>query len=225
MEKRITILIVDDEALMRELIADYLVDEGYNILQSENGTEALRIMKETSIDLVILDIMMPGMNGYEVCSRLREFSDALVIMLTAKSEEEDKLAGYKCGVDDYITKPFSPKVLAAKVGALAERFCLLEVKPEEEEPEIFDLDEQARELRIQGNVIPLSSKEFEILSHFMRHPNQVLTRDSLLDSIWGFDYFGDARAVDTSIKRLRRKLGVEARRIVTVRGNGYKYQP
>ncbi|WP_195572264.1 response regulator transcription factor [Paenibacillus sp. 1001270B_150601_E10] len=225
MEQRITILIVDDEALMRELIADYLVDEGYNILQAENGTEALRIMKETSIDLVILDIMMPGMNGYEVCSRLREFSDALVIMLTAKSEEEDKLAGYKCGVDDYITKPFSPKVLAAKVGALAERFCLLDIKPEEEEPESFDLDEQARELRIQGKVILLSSKEFEMLSHFMRHPNQVLTRDSLLNSIWGFDYFGDARAVDTSIKRLRRKLGVEARRIVTVRGNGYKYQP
>lgn len=225
MEQRPLVLIVDDEQLMRDLIADYLSDEGYDVLQAGNGTEALSILREESVDLVVLDLMMPGMNGYEVCAELREFSNALVIMLTAKSEEEDKLLGYESGVDDYVAKPFSPKVLSAKISVLLQRFRMVDAREAADPVDYFVLDEGAWELRVNGEMIPLSSKEFELLCYLAKHPNQVMTRDSLLDAIWGFDYYGDLRAVDTSIKRLRRKLGKDAERIVTVRGNGYKYQP
>jgi len=218
------ILIVDDEQLIRELVADYLSDEGYTVLQAKNGRDALNILREQAVDLVVLDLMMPGMNGFEVCEELRTFSRALVIMLTAKSEDEDKLSGYECGVDDYVTKPFSPKVLSAKINVLLQRFRAVESALGAGEDDYFVLDEAAMELRVGGEVVALSSKEFEILVYLVKHPNQVLTRDRLLDVIWGFDYYGDARAVDTSIKRLRRKLGAESERIVTVRGSGYKYQ-
>jgi len=218
------ILVVDDEQLIRELVADYLSDEGYTVLQAKNGCDALRILRDQAVDLVVLDVMMPGMNGFEVCEELRTFSRALVIMLTAKSEDEDKLSGYECGVDDYVTKPFSPKVLAAKINALLQRFRAADSASAAKDEGYFVMDEAAMELRVGGEVIALSGKEFELLVYLAKHPNQVLTRDSLLDAIWGFDYYGDARAVDTSIKRLRRKLGAESERIVTVRGSGYKYQ-
>jgi len=223
-DKSPVILIVDDEQLIRELVADYLSDEGYTVLQAKNGRDALNLLREQAVDLVVLDVMMPGMNGFEVCEELRTFSSTLVIMLTAKSEDEDKLSGYECGVDDYVTKPFSPKVLAAKINVLLQRFRVSDSAINAGEDEYFVMDEAAMELRVGGEVIALSSKEFELLVYLAKHPNQVLTRDSLLDAIWGFDYYGDARAVDTSIKRLRRKLGAEAERIVTVRGSGYKYQ-
>ncbi|WP_314588914.1 response regulator transcription factor [Paenibacillus terrigena] len=218
------ILIVDDEQLIRELVADYLSDEGYTVLQAKNGRDALNILREQAVDLVVLDVMMPGMNGFEVCEELRTFSRALVIMLTAKSEDEDKLSGYECGVDDYVTKPFSPKVLSAKINVLLQRFRTVDSALGAGEDDYFVLDEAAMELRVDGEVVALSTQEFEILVYLAKHPNQVLTRDRLLDVIWGFDYYGDARAVDTSIKRLRRKLGTESERIVTVRGSGYKYQ-
>ncbi|WP_018754517.1 response regulator transcription factor [Paenibacillus terrigena] len=218
------ILIVDDEQLIRELVADYLSDEGYSVLQAKNGRDALNILREQAVGLVVLDVMMPGMNGFEVCEELRTFSRAIVIMLTAKSEDEDKISGYECGVDDYVTKPFSPKVLSAKINVLLQRFRAADSALGAGKDDFFVLDEAAMELRIGGEVVALSSKEFEILVYLAKHPNQVLTRDRLLDVIWGFDYYGDARAVDTSIKRLRRKLGVESERIVTVRGSGYKYQ-
>ncbi|MFD0617151.1 response regulator transcription factor [Paenibacillus sp. GCM10027629] len=218
------ILIVDDEQLIRELVADYLSDEGYSVLQAKNGRDALNILREQAVDLVVLDVMMPGMNGFEVCEELRTFSRAIVIMLTAKSEDEDKISGYECGVDDYVTKPFSPKVLSAKINVLLQRFRAADSALGAGEDDYFVLDEAAMELRVGGEVVALSSKEFEILVYLAKHPNQVLTRDRLLDVIWGFDYYGDARAVDTSIKRLRRKLGAESERIVTVRGSGYKYQ-
>ncbi len=223
-DKSPVILIVDDEQLIRELVVDYLSDEGYLVLQAKNGRDALNLLREQAVDLVVLDVMMPGMNGFEVCEELRTFSSTLVIMLTAKSEDEDKLSGYECGVDDYVTKPFSPKVLAAKINVLLQRFRASDLARDAGGDLYFVMDEAAMELRIGGEVIALSSKEFELLVYLAKHPNQVLSRDSLLDAIWGFDYYGDARAVDTSIKRLRRKLGVEAERIVTVRGSGYKYQ-
>ncbi|MWV42571.1 response regulator [Paenibacillus sp. HJL G12] len=223
--KQPVVLIVDDEQLVRELVTDYLTDDGYSVMQAENGTDALRILREQDIDLVILDLMMPGMDGFEVCTQLRTFSKALVIMLTAKSEDEDKLYGYESGADDYVTKPFSPKVLSRKVGVLLQRFGEVKASGNEAEQSDFVIDEAAWELRIGGEPVPLSLKEFELLCYLAKHPNHVLTRDNLLDALWGFDYFGDVRAVDTSIKRLRRKLGLEASRIVTVRGNGYKYQP
>lgn len=225
MENRSSILIVDDEVLVRELIADYLIDEGYQVLQAANGEDALKTLREQEVDLVILDFMMPGMDGLEVCTKLRTFSSALVIMLTAKSEDEDKLSGYESGADDYVTKPFSPKVLSRKIGVLLQRFRDAKRGGQDEDPPYFVIDDAAWELRIGGEPVPLSSKEFDLINYLAKHPNQVLTRDNLLDAIWGFDYYGDVRAVDTSIKRLRRKLGAEAGRIVTVRGNGYKYQP
>ncbi|PZM66462.1 response regulator transcription factor [Paenibacillus dendritiformis] len=218
-----TILVVDDEPLMRELISDYLEDEGYDVLQAGGGEEAVNMLDGQSVDLVVLDVMMPGKDGFEVCEEIRALSDAIIVMLTARAEEEDELTGYSYGADDYITKPFSLKVLSAKIRALLNRW-----KNEEAEGlsgnDRLVIDDTAREVRKDGIDIPLTSKEFELLRFLADHPNQVLTRDIILDRVWGMDYYGDVRTVDTHIKRLRRKLGDEAGRIVTVRGNGYKYR-
>lgn len=208
---------------MRELISDYLEDEGYDVLQAGGGEEAVNMLDGQSVDLVVLDVMMPGKDGFEVCEEIRALSDAIIVMLTARAEEEDELTGYSYGADDYITKPFSLKVLSAKIRALLNRW-----KNEEAEGlsgnDRLVIDDTAREVRKDGIDIPLTSKEFELLRFLADHPNQVLTRDIILDRVWGMDYYGDVRTVDTHIKRLRRKLGDEAGRIVTVRGNGYKYR-
>ncbi|MCM3342816.1 response regulator transcription factor [Paenibacillus sp. MER TA 81-3] len=218
-----TILVVDDEQLIRELIADYLEDEGYEVMQAADGAEAVRLLRQRAVDLVVLDVMMPGKNGFEVCEDIRSFSNAVIVMLTAKAEEEDKLTGYGSGADDYVTKPFSPKVLAAKIRVLLQRWSHAEPASGAEETG-FVIDEAAYEVRVNGSVLPLTTKEFELLRCLSQHPNQALTRDNILDKVWGMDYFGDVRTVDTHIKRLRRKLGEHAEHIVTVRGNGYKYR-
>lgn len=193
------------------------------MLQAGGGEEAVNLIDSQPIDLFVLDVMMPGKDGFEVCEEIRAQSDAIIVMLTAKAEEEDELTGYSYGADDYVTKPFSLKVLSAKIRVLLNRW-----KNEEAEElsgnDRLVIDDTAREVHKDGITLPLTSKEFELLRCLADHSNQVLTRDMILDRVWGMDYYGDVRTVDTHIKRLRRKLGDEAGRIVTVRGNGYKYR-
>ncbi|CAG7640200.1 Transcriptional regulatory protein SrrA [Paenibacillus solanacearum] len=224
MNKRPLILIVEDERRMRELIADYLEEEGFDIRQAANGYEAMDQVRSSPPDLVVLDLMMPGMDGYEVCKQIRHHCQAIVIMLTAKSEEEDKLLGYELGADDYVTKPFSPKVLIAKIKAFLNRWTAQDDSGMTAHASDLEIDEQAHEVRLRGTLLELSPKEYDLLLFFVQRPNVVLTRDVLLDRVWGMDYFGDVRTVDTHIKRLRKKLGTTADCIQTVRGNGYKYQ-
>lgn len=218
------ILIVEDEPRMRELIADYLEEEGFHSIQATNGYEALEHARNTPPDLVILDIMMPGIDGFEVCKQLRTHSQTFIIMLTARSEDADKLYGYELGADDYVTKPFSPKVLIAKIKALLSRWYALDERSLLHHDQHFVINEQAYEVHLNGKLLELSPKEYELLLLFSQHPNSVLTRDTLLDRIWGMDYFGDTRTIDTQIKRLRKKLGDHADYIQTVRNIGYKFQ-
>ncbi|MBV7274947.1 response regulator transcription factor [Clostridium sp. PL3] len=220
-----TILIVDDEERMRVLIEAYLKKEGFNVIHAENGEEALKKFKSTTIDLVILDIMMPIMDGWTTCKELRKISDVPIIMLTAKSEDEDQLLGFKLGTDSYVTKPFSPKILAAKVVALIKR-----AYPEENRTNncnFFDglyINEEYHEVKIDDKDIYLSPKEYELLCYFVKNKDIVLSREKMLDTIWGVDYYGDLRTVDTHIKRLREKLEDKAYLIATVRGTGYKFE-
>jgi two-component system response regulator ResD len=218
-----TILIVEDEERMKHLIEAYLMKDGYETILSSNGVEAVRIFNGRKIDLVILDIMMPIMDGFDLCRYLRKSSDVPVIMLTAKSEEEDKLLGYELGADDYITKPFSPKVLVAKVKVLLKRYY-----PEEQSNKNgINLDgliinELSHEVLIDDNEIYLSPKEYDLLLYFVKNKGIVLSRDKILDGVWGMDYYGELRTVDTHVKRLREKLLDKAYLITTVRGSGYK---
>ncbi|MCR8658676.1 response regulator transcription factor [Paenibacillus endoradicis] len=224
MIKQPLILIVEDEPRMRELVADYLEEEGYHIVQAANGFEALEHARHTPPDLVILDIMMPGIDGFEVCKQLRTHSQTIIVMLTARSDDSDKLYGYELGADDYVTKPFSPKLLIAKIKALLNRWNTLnELSPPNNNQAIV-ISEHAHEVHLNGELLDLTPKEYELLLLFSQHPNSVLTRDNLLDRLWGMDYFGDTRAVDTQIKRLRKKLGNNADCIQTVRNIGYKFQ-
>lgn len=222
--KQPLILIVEDEPRMRELVADYLEEEGFEIIQAANGYEALEHARHTPPDLVVLDIMMPGIDGFEVCKQLRTHSQTIIVMLTARWEEEDKLYGYELGADDYITKPFSPKILTAKIKALLSRWTPHEEPTQLKNHRDLEINEQAHEVHLCGELLELSPKEYELLLFFSHHPNRVLTRDTLLNRLWGMDYYGDARTVDTQIKRLRKKLGDKSDYIQTVRNIGYKFQ-
>lgn len=216
------ILIVDDEERIRSLLGAYLKKENFEIFNAANGVEALNIIKTNNIHLVVLDVMMPIMDGWNTLSRIRESYNIPVIMLTARGEEEDKLHGFEGGVDDYETKPFSPKVLVAKIKAMIKR-----AYSEETDESSYDglkLDEKAYEVYIDGKNINLSPTEFALLSYFIKNRGIVLTREKLLDNVWGYDFDGDLRAVDTQIKRLREKLGIKAYLIATVRGVGYKFE-
>jgi two-component system, OmpR family, response regulator ResD len=220
-----TILIVEDESRMRRLIGDYFKREGFNIIEAEDGEEGLRLFDEKIVSLVILDIMMPKLNGFEVCRAIRKTSEAPIIILTAKSEENDKLLGFELGADDYITKPFSPKILVAKTKALLKR---IEGTTESQEGKLsiegVTIDELSHRVMVVENEISLSPKEFDLLLYLFKNKDIVLSRDKLLDNIWGIDYYGDARTVDTSIKRLREKLGEKADLITTIRGSGYRLE-
>lgn len=218
-----TILIVDDEERMRFLIDAYLKKEGFNVLQAENGKDALKIFKENIVELVVLDIMMPVMDGWTTCKEIRKISQVPVIMLTAKAEDEDQILGFELGTDNYVTKPFSPKLLVAKVKALLKRAY----PDESNQDNFFDglyINEKAHETKVNDEDIYLSPKEFELLSYFVKNKGMVLSREQILDSVWGMDYYGDLRTVDTHIKRLREKLGEKAYLISTVRGTGYKFE-
>ncbi|MCC3375202.1 response regulator transcription factor [Cohnella sp. REN36] len=222
------VLIIEDERRIRELIADYLEEEGLAWCECERGDAALETFRLQAPQLVLLDILMPGLDGYDVCEAIRAESNVPIIFLTAKSEEDDKLLGYDLGADDYMTKPFSPKVLAAKIKALLKRAEAPKKEGSEAgETEALEVDElklnvSAREASLAGSPLALSPKEFDLLLYFVRNRNRVLSREMLLNAVWGFDYEGDVRTVDTHVKRLRQKLGDRAKWIVTLRGNGYR---
>ena len=224
-----TILIVEDEERMRKLLRDYFKSSGFSTLEAANGVEALKVFKENKIDLLILDIMMPYMDGFTVCNKVRKTSETPIIILTAKGEEEDKLLGYELGADDYVTKPFSPKILVAKAKALLKRSSSVEMDNSQNNLNIMSfnglkINEASHVVTINGEEILLSPKEYDLLLYFAKNVDIALSRDTILDKVWGFDYFGGLRTVDTHVKRLREKLKDKADYIVTVRGSGYKFE-
>lgn len=217
------ILIVDDEELIRKLLKDFLKKEGYLTLETDNGKKAIEIIKSNSdIDLIILDVMLPGYDGWTVCKYIRNFSKVPIIMLTARSEEFDELFGFEIGADEYITKPFSPNILVARVNAVLRR-----LEKESLSIKSFDglvIDDTARSVEILGNNIDLSPKEYELLLYLVNNVGRALSREQILNKVWGYDYFGGLRTVDTHINRLRIKLDTKEAYIQTVRGFGYKFE-
>ncbi len=218
-----SVLIVEDELRIRFLLRDYLTKDDFNVFEASNGEEGLFVFSTQKIDLVILDIMMPVMDGLTMLEKLREVSTVPVILLTAKSEEDDKLLGYDYGADDYITKPFSPKVLIAKVKALLKR-SREDIDSSSQEFNGLTINKLSHEVRVDGKEITLSPKEYELLIYLVTNEGIALSRDNILDNVWGLDYYGDIRTVDTNVKRLREKLLDKSSLIVTVRGSGYKFE-
>ncbi|MPQ42972.1 response regulator transcription factor [Clostridium tarantellae] len=217
------ILIVEDEIRLRLLLRDYLKKENFNILEASDGEEALKVFASNKVDLIILDVMMPKLDGFNVCKEIRKVSTIPIILLTAKSEEEDKLFGYDIGADDYITKPFSTKVVVAKVKALLKRINL----PKDENIVDYSglkINKVSHQVLIENEEIYLSPKEYDLLLYLSTNEGIALSRDKILDNVWGYDYFGDIRTVDTNIKRLREKLLNKSDYIATVRGSGYKFE-
>ncbi|MGL5416848.1 MAG: response regulator [Clostridium sp.] len=218
-----TVLIVEDEIKIRFLIRDYFLSEGFKVLEASNGEEGLRVFSQNTIDIIILDIMMPKLNGLDFLSIVRDVSNVPIILLTAKSEEDDKLQGYAFGADDYMTKPFSPKVLLAKAKVLLKR---TEAKVDSSTKDFngLKINKLSHEVTLDSDYIQLSPKEYELLVYLTDNEGISLSRDNILDHVWGIDYYGDIRTVDTNIKRLREKLSSKASYIVTVRGSGYKFE-
>lgn len=219
----VKILVVDDESRMRKLVRDFLVREKYDVIEAENGEQALDIFfQEKDIALIILDVMMPKLDGWQVCKEIRQYSKVPIIMLTAKGEERDELQGFGLGVDEYISKPFSPKILVARVSAILRRTNAVE----EDKFEIggIILDRTAHEVMIDGATIELSFKEFELLSYFVENKGVALSRERILNNVWNYDYFGDARTIDTHVKKLRSKMGEKGEFIKTIWGMGYKFE-
>ena len=220
--ERLKVLVVDDESRMRKLVRDFLVKKDFEVLEAGDGAEAIDIFFATKdIALVILDVMMPKMDGFEVCREIRQTSQVPIIMLTAKGDERDELQGFQLGVDEYITKPFSPKILVARVEAVLRR------TNQAEETELLEyggivVDKTAHSVTIDGKPIDLSFKEFELLTYFMENKGIALSREKILNHVWNYDYFGDARTIDTHVKKLRSKLGDKGDLIKTIWGVGYK---
>lgn len=222
--ERLKILVVDDEARMRKLVRDFLVRNGYEVVEAEDGSQALDIFfEQKDIALVILDVMMPKMDGFTVCKEIREYSQVPVIMLTAKGEERDELQGFQLGVDEYISKPFSPKILVARVEAILRRVRQLDTEDNLEAGGIV-IDKTAHSVTIDGISIELSYKEFELLSYFLENKGIALSREKILNNVWDYDYFGDARTIDTHVKKLRSKMGPKGDLIKTIWGMGYKFE-
>lgn len=222
---KVKILVVDDESRMRKLVRDFLTRQNYEVLEAADGEEALDIFyKDKTIALLILDVMMPKMNGWEVCREIRQTSKVPIIMLTAKSDESDELMGFDLGVDEYITKPFSPKILVARVEAILRRTNKIGDAADFKTAGEIILDKTAHEVKISGNPVELSFKEFELLEYFMNNQGIALSRERILNSVWNYDYFGDARTIDTHVKKLRNKLGACGSYIKTVWGMGYKFE-
>ena len=222
---KIKILVVDDESRMRKLVKDFLVRQNYEVLEAGDGEAALDLFyRDKDIALIILDVMMPKLNGWEVCREIRQSSRVPIIMLTAKGDESDELLGFELGVDEYISKPFSPKILVARTEAILRRS-----RNQEEEAEMLTLagiclDKKAHEVTIDGRVVDLSFKEFELLEYFMSNQGIALSRERILNAVWNYDYFGDARTIDTHVKKLRSKMGEKGACIKTIWGMGYKFE-
>ena len=217
------ILVVDDEERMRKLVRDFLSNKGYRVMEASNGEEAVDIfLQHKDIALILLDVMMPVMDGWEACKAIREYSKVPIIMLTAKSEEKDELKGFELGVDEYITKPFSPKILVARVEAILRR--LGNTGDETLEAGGISIDKIAHTVTIDGKPVDLSFKEFELLSYFLENKGIALSREMILNHVWNYDYFGDARTIDTHVKKLRNKMGQKGDLIKTIWGMGYKFE-
>lgn len=221
---QIKILVVDDESRMRKLVKDFLVKSGYEVIEAGNGEEAIDVFVENKdIALVILDVMMPKMDGWETCKELREMSNVPIIMLTAKGDERDELLGFDLGVDEYISKPFSPKILVARVEAILRRTSN-GTSDELIRAGDIELDVVGHTVKVKGKAIELSYKEFELLNYFVVNQGVALSREKILNNVWNYDYFGDARTIDTHVKKLRSKLGVCGEYIKTIWGMGYKFE-
>lgn len=222
--EQLKILVVDDETRMRKLVRDFLVKGGYEVIEAEDGSQALDIFfKQKDIALIILDVMMPKIDGFSVCREIREYSKVPIIMLTAKGDERDELQGFKLGVDEYISKPFSPKILVARVEAILRRTNQLGAEENLEAGGIV-VNKAAHSVTIDNESIDLSYKEFELLSYFLENKGIALSREKILNNVWDYDYFGDARTIDTHVKKLRSKMGAKGDLIKTIWGMGYKFE-
>ena len=218
------ILVVDDESRMRKLVKDFLVRQGYTVLEAADGMEAMDYFYEDKdIALIILDVMMPKMDGWQVCREIRMHSKVPIIMLTARSEERDELQGFDLGVDEYISKPFSPKILVARVEAILRR-TQGSGNTDEISAGGIVVDKAAHTVMSDGSPVDLSFKEFELLTYFIENEGIALSREKILNNVWNYDYFGDARTIDTHVKKLRSKLGDKGEYIKTIWGMGYKFQ-
>ena len=217
-----SVLVADDEKAIRESIKDYLEAKGYSVKTATDGESALELFYENSFDLVILDVMMPKMDGWEACREIRKISKVPIIMLTAKSEESDELLGFELGVDEYISKPFSPRILVARVDAILRRTNNIGQDQIEQAGDI-EINKAAHIVTVKGEPIELSFKEFELLSYFIQNKGIALSRENILNNVWNYDYFGDARTIDTHVKKLRSKLGDKGEYIRTIWGMGYKF--
>ena len=220
----ITVLIVDDEARMRKLIKDFLVKKNYKTLEAEDGEKAIEIFEENKdkIAIILLDIMMPKVDGWTVLRKIRQESKVPVIMLTARGEEQDELFGFELGVDEYISKPFSPKILVARIEAILKR-----TNSKQEEKKDFDgivIDDVGRTVTVDGKPIELSLREYELLKYLLDNEKVALSRDKILNNVWNYDYYGDSRTIDSHIKKIRHKLGKKGKYIKTIRGIGYKFE-
>ncbi len=221
---KIKILVVDDESRMRKLVRDFLEREGFCVLEAEDGLQAMEIFYDNKdISLLILDVMMPRMDGWQVCREVRQTSKVPIILLTARSEERDELQGFELGVDEYISKPFSPKILVARVEAILRRSNVLNADEVADAGGIV-IDKAAHQVTIDGEVVDLSYKEFELLSYFIENQGIALSREKILNNVWNYDYFGDARTIDTHVKKLRSKMGEKGNYIRTIWGMGYKFE-
>lgn len=221
--EKLKVLVVDDESRMRKLVRDFLVKQDYEVVEAEDGEDALnKFYEQKDIALIILDVMMPKINGWDVCREIRENSKVPIIMLTAKGEEGDELQGFSIGADEYISKPFSPKILVARVEAILRRTG----KSEEEVIEIggISINKLGHQVLVDGKEMELSYKEFELLTYFVENKGIALSREKILNHVWNYDYFGDARTIDTHVKKLRSKLGSKGDYIKTIWGMGYKFE-
>ena len=218
------ILVVDDESRMRKLIKDFLAAKGYSILEAEDGEKALQVFEENSekISLILLDVMMPKLDGWSVLRQIRQTSKVPIIMLTARGEEQDELFGFELGVDEYISKPFSPKILVARVEAILKRTQgnTKEIKKSGG----IEIDKEGRTITVDGKMLELSLREYELLVYLVENENIALSRDKILNNVWNYDYYGDSRTIDSHIKKIRHKLGKKGKYIKTIRGVGYKFE-
>lgn len=221
---KLKVLVVDDESRMRKLVKDFLLKSNYDVVEAEDGVQAVDIFfAQKDIALVVLDVMMPKMDGYQVCREIRAYSKVPIIMLTAKSDERDELQGFELGVDEYISKPFSPKILVARIEAILRR-TNQGARAGVIKAGGIEVDKDAHMVKIDGRDIDLSYKEFELLTYFMENKGIALSREKILNNVWNYDYFGDARTIDTHVKKLRSKMGEKGEMIKTIWGMGYKFE-